>query len=333
MARLVGVEHCLAVNSCTSALVCAYRALGIGAGDEVIVPGYTFFATAATVVACNAIPFIVDVDDTLCLSPEAVERAITKRTKAIVAVHMRGAPAQMDALLDVADRNGLPLIEDVAQAGGGSFHGRRLGNLGDMGCFSFDYYKVHASGEGGFNKCQPYYRRSVELYALRDEAKAFVRGYFNTIPSLLSLENLTFWEHFHNRGGWNKTHETGWFLCQTRIMLVQEREGELWLAPFVARNWLEDGKTVSVANAPTNFGPVSYCIESAVDKDVIECTVEPPTVRQPSRIVLRLRHPESKPIKTVTVNGKPYGDFDVEGETISLPTDPGRLVVRVVYGG
>ena len=150
LARLVGVEHCLAVNSCTSALVCAYRALGIGAGDEVIVPGYTFFATAATVVACNAIPFIVDVDDTLCLSPEAVERAITKRTKAIVAVHMRGAPAQMDALLDVADRNGLPLIEDVAQAGGGSFHGRRLGSLGDMGCFSFDYYKVHASGEGGF---------------------------------------------------------------------------------------------------------------------------------------------------------------------------------------
>ena len=186
---------------------------------------------------------------------------------------------------------------------------------------------------GGFNKCQPYYRRSVELYALRDEAKAFVRGYFNTIPSLLSLENLSFWEHFHNRGGWNKTHETGWFLCQTRIMLVQEREDKLWLAPFVARNWLEDGKTVSVANAPTNFGPVSYCIESAVDKGVIECTVEPPTVRQPSRIVLRLRHPESKPIKTVTVNGKPYGDFDVEGETISLPADPGRLVVRVVYGG
>lgn len=150
LARLVGVKHCLAVNSCTSALVCAYRALGIGAGDEVIVPGYTFFATAASVAASNAIPVIVDVDDTLCLNPEAVEKAITKRTKAIVPVHMRGAPAQMDALLDVAQRKGLPLIEDVAQAGGGSFRGRRLGSLGTMGCFSFDYYKVHASGEGGF---------------------------------------------------------------------------------------------------------------------------------------------------------------------------------------
>ena len=150
MRELIGVKHCLAVNSCTSALVAAYRALGIGAGDEVIVPAYTFFATAATVVAANAIPVIVEVDDSLNLDPEAVERAITPRTKAIAAVHMRGAPAQMDALLDLAKRKGLPLLEDVAQAGGGSFHGRRLGSLGTIGCFSFDYYKVIVSGEGGF---------------------------------------------------------------------------------------------------------------------------------------------------------------------------------------
>ena len=150
MREIIGVKHCLAVNSCTSALVAAYRALGIGAGDEVIVPAYTFFATAATVVAANAIPVIVEVDDSLNLDPGAVERAITPRTKAIAAVHMRGAPAQMDALLDLAKRKGLPLLEDVAQAGGGSFHGRRLGSLGTIGCFSFDYYKVIVSGEGGF---------------------------------------------------------------------------------------------------------------------------------------------------------------------------------------
>jgi dTDP-4-amino-4,6-dideoxygalactose transaminase len=150
MRELIGVKRCLAVNSCTSALVAAYRALGIGAGDEVIVPAYTFFATAATVVGVNAIPVIVDVDDSLNLNPEAVERAITPRTKAIAAVHMRGAPAQMDALLNVAKRKGLPLVEDVAQAGGGSFRGQRLGSLGTIGCFSFDYYKVIVSGEGGF---------------------------------------------------------------------------------------------------------------------------------------------------------------------------------------
>lgn len=150
MVDLVGTKYCLAVNSCTSALVASYRALGIGAGDEVIVPGYTFFATSATVASANAIPVIVDVDETLCMDPEVIEKAITKRTKAIVPVHMRGAPAQMDAIMDVADKKGIPVIEDVAQAGGGSFGGRRLGSIGTIGCFSFDYYKVIVSGEGGF---------------------------------------------------------------------------------------------------------------------------------------------------------------------------------------
>ncbi|MCK4602079.1 MAG: DegT/DnrJ/EryC1/StrS family aminotransferase [Phycisphaerae bacterium] len=150
MCDLITSKYCLAVNSCTSALVASYRALGIGAGDEVIVPGFTFFATTATVVACNAIPVIIDIDETLCMAPEAIEKAITKRTKAIVPVHMRGAPAQMDAIMDIANRKSLPVIEDVAQSGGGSFEGKRLGSIGAMGCFSFDYYKVIVSGEGGF---------------------------------------------------------------------------------------------------------------------------------------------------------------------------------------
>ncbi|MBN1436570.1 MAG: DegT/DnrJ/EryC1/StrS family aminotransferase [Sedimentisphaerales bacterium] len=150
MKKLVGTEYCLATNSCTSALVAAYRALGIGVGDEVIVPAYTFFATSATVVSSNAIPVIVDCDETLCMSADAIEKAITKRTKAVVPVHMRGAPAQMDAIMDVANKHGIPVIEDTAQAAGGSFGGKSLGSIGVMGCFSFDYYKVIVSGEGGF---------------------------------------------------------------------------------------------------------------------------------------------------------------------------------------
>jgi len=114
------------------------------------VPGYTFFATSATVASANAIPVIVDVDETLCMDPEAIEKAVSKRTKAIVPVHMQGAPAQMDAIMDIAKKKGIPVIEDVAQAGGGSFGGRRLGSIGTIGCFSFDYYKVIVSGEGGF---------------------------------------------------------------------------------------------------------------------------------------------------------------------------------------
>lgn len=150
MKELIGTKYCMAANSCTSALVAAYRSLGIGMGDEVIVPAYTFFATSATVAASNAIPVIVDVDESLCMDAEAVEKAVTKRTKAIVPVHMRGAPAQMDAIMDVADKHGIPVIEDVAQAAGGSFNGRMLGSIGTIGCFSFDYYKIIVSGEGGF---------------------------------------------------------------------------------------------------------------------------------------------------------------------------------------
>jgi 8-amino-3,8-dideoxy-alpha-D-manno-octulosonate transaminase len=150
MRSVVGTRHCLAVNSCTSALVAAYRALGIGAGDEVIVPAYTFFATASTVCAVNAVPVIVDVDDTLTMDPEAAARAVTRRTRAIVPVHMRGAPAHMDALADLGRARGIPIVEDVAQACGGSFRGRALGSIGALGCFSFDYYKIVVSGEGGF---------------------------------------------------------------------------------------------------------------------------------------------------------------------------------------
>ncbi len=150
MAGIIGVRHCLAVNSCTSALVASCRALGIGAGDAVIVPAYTFFATASAVVAANAVPIIADIDETLCLDPSAIEKAITRRVKAIAPVHMRGAPAPMDAIMDIANKRGIPVIEDVAQAGGGSFRGKRLGSIGAMGCFSFDYYKTLTCGEGGF---------------------------------------------------------------------------------------------------------------------------------------------------------------------------------------
>ena len=184
---------------------------------------------------------------------------------------------------------------------------------------------------GGFNKCQPYYRRSVEMYAMRDEIKAFIRGYFNTMPSLLSLENLSLWEHFHNHGGWNKTHETGWFLTQTRIMLMQERGDELWMAPFVTRNWLKDGMTVRCQNAPTNFGRAGYLIESAVDNGMIEAVVDPPAANPPSKIVVRLRHPDKKPIKSVTVNGKPHTDFDPQAETVSLKPGSKQITLRVAY--
>lgn len=150
MAGYIGTKYALAVNSCTSALIASLRALGVGAGDEVIVPGYTFFASAAVIGACNAIPVIADVDDTLTICPRDLEKKITKRTKAVIVVHMRGMPAQMDKIMRICKKRGVPVIEDVAQAAGGMYRGKMLGSIGTMGCFSFDYYKILNSGEGGF---------------------------------------------------------------------------------------------------------------------------------------------------------------------------------------
>ncbi len=129
--------------------MCALAALNVGPGDEVIVPAYTWIATANAVVMMGAVPIIAEVDESLNLDPADVERKITAFTKAIVPVHMRGAPAAMDEILDVAHRHNLPVLEDAAQAVGASYRGRRVGSIGDIGAFSLQFNKIITSGEGG----------------------------------------------------------------------------------------------------------------------------------------------------------------------------------------
>jgi dTDP-4-amino-4,6-dideoxygalactose transaminase len=144
-----GAQRALAVTSGTAALICGLRGLGVGPGDEVIVPGYTWIASAAAVLAVGAVPVVAEVDGSLTLDPVDAEARITPYTKAIMPVHMRGMPCNMDALTALAQRRGLRLIEDVAQADGASYHGRRLGTYGDVGCFSLQFNKIITSGEGG----------------------------------------------------------------------------------------------------------------------------------------------------------------------------------------
>ncbi|MFH1085589.1 MAG: DegT/DnrJ/EryC1/StrS family aminotransferase [Chloroflexota bacterium] len=148
-AAATGARHALAVSSGTQALICGLAALGVGPGDEVIVPAYTWVSSPEAVLAVGAIPIIVEVDASLTLDPQAVEAAVTPYTRAIMPVHMRGAPCRMQELLDIAARHGLALIEDVAQANGATYRGRRLGTLGDVGCFSLQFQKIITSGEGG----------------------------------------------------------------------------------------------------------------------------------------------------------------------------------------
>src|SRR3954469_17121838 len=132
-AELMGAKHALCVNAGSSALICALIGAGVGEGDEVIVPAYTWNATPNAVLASRARRGLPEVGESLTLDPADVERRITPRTRAIVPVHLRGAPAAMDALVALAQKHGLVLIEDVCQAAGATYRGRRLGTFGDAG--------------------------------------------------------------------------------------------------------------------------------------------------------------------------------------------------------
>lgn len=150
-AAYCGVRHCVAVNSGTSALHLALLAAGVGPGDEVITVSMTFVATTAAILYCGAKPVFVDVDpDTWTMDPNLVKAAITPRTKAILPVHLHGLMADMDPIIEVADRAGLIVIEDAAQAHGSEYRGLRAGSIGDIGCFSFYPGKnLGAYGEAG----------------------------------------------------------------------------------------------------------------------------------------------------------------------------------------
>lgn len=150
-AAYCGTNTAVGVDSGTAALELALRALGIGCGDEVIVPAHTFIATAAAVVLCGAIPVFVDADPRHWqLDLDAVERSLTPRSRALITVHLYGQPSDMDRISDLCRDRGLLLIEDAAQAHGASYHGRRVGSFGTVGCFSFYPAKnLGAFGDAG----------------------------------------------------------------------------------------------------------------------------------------------------------------------------------------
>ncbi len=144
-----GCRHAQLTSSGTAALTTAFAALKIGAGDEVIMPAFTFVASFEAVLSVGAVPVLVDIDDTLTMDPEAIREAITAKTKCIMPVHMCGSMADMDALLSICKDNHLLLLEDACQSIGASYKGKMLGTIGDAGTFSFDFVKTITCGEGG----------------------------------------------------------------------------------------------------------------------------------------------------------------------------------------
>ena len=147
--KRLNVKYAQLTSSGTTALNTALAVLGVGAGDEVIMPTFTFVASFESILNAGATPVLVDVDDTLTLDPMAVEAAITNKTKVVMPVHMCGSMADLDALQAICDKHNLFLLEDACQAYAGTYHGKALGTIGDIGCFSFDYVKTITCGEGG----------------------------------------------------------------------------------------------------------------------------------------------------------------------------------------
>lgn len=148
-ATYMKAKHCLATSSGTGSLLCCLRALDIGAGDEVIVPGYTFIASIATVMLSNATPVLAEIDESLTLDVVDVEKKITPKTKAIMAVHMLGNPCDMDKIMAIANKYNLYVIEDCCQAVGATYKGKKCGTIGDIGAYSLNIFKVITSGDGG----------------------------------------------------------------------------------------------------------------------------------------------------------------------------------------
>jgi len=145
----LGSKYAQLTSSGTSALTTALAALGIGAGDEVILPSFTFVASFEAVLSVGAVPVLVDIDETLTLNPDAVRRAVSSKTKCIMPVHMCGAMADVDALVSICKEYNLILLEDACQSFGASYKGRHLGTIGNAGTFSFDFVKTITCGEGG----------------------------------------------------------------------------------------------------------------------------------------------------------------------------------------
>jgi dTDP-4-amino-4,6-dideoxygalactose transaminase len=187
-AQFLGVGYTLMVNSGTSALICALTGVGAGPGDEVIVPAYTYVATPTAVVAAGAVPVIAEIDESLGLDPADVEKKITPHTKAIVPVHLGGVPARLDALMAIARKHDLKVVEDCSQCVGGQYKGSWVGTFGDAGGWSLNYFKTISAGEGGL------------VYT--DDRDIYERSYFLADPAMPKFK-------MQEPGEWGNAHFSG----------------------------------------------------------------------------------------------------------------------------
>jgi len=232
----VGSRYALATHCCTLALHLACEALGLKEGDEVICTDFSWVATAHAILYTGAKPVFVDIDpDSWCISPSAIEQAVTPRTRAIMLVHTFGHPAQMDEIMAVAIRHGLAVIEDAAPALGAEFKGKKVGSFGDFGCFSFHGAKIAVSGEGGIilTDDKELFHKVERLASMgRTDSKAVFwsdyLGYQYTIGNLPAALALAQVERIEELVG-KKRQIFGWYAERLGkvegLKLVREKDG------------------------------------------------------------------------------------------------------------
>ena len=198
-AAFVGRSDCLLFNSGTAAIHAALYALGVGPGDEVITTAYTFAGTWQPILQQGAVPVFVDIDPrTFDLDPARIEERITPRTRAIIAVHIGGMPADLDEIIAIADRHGLAVIEDACQAHGATYHGRQVGSIGVIGCYSLNSSKILSGGEGGL-----FVADDPDILARARRLRTFGED----IPELAKLTGWNFRPYTGFSIGWNYRHQ------------------------------------------------------------------------------------------------------------------------------
>ena len=193
LASKIGVEHALALNSGTSGLITALTVAGIGPGDEVLIPAYTWVSTAIAPLAVGADPILVDIDETLTIDVDDLERKIGPRTKAIIPVHMVNHVCDMDKIMKIARQHKLYVIEDACQAVGVIYKGRRVGSIGDMGVFSFNHYKNISSGEGGafLTNNATFHKRAKVYHDVGSYFREYEKNHFDFFGCNLRISELT----------------------------------------------------------------------------------------------------------------------------------------------
>jgi len=314
----LGSRFALCVNAGSSAIICALIGAGVGPGDEVVIPAYTWNATANAVIAAGAVPVLAEVDDSLTLDPDDVLKKLSPRTRAILPVHMRGAPANMDALVAIAREHDLALVEDVCQAAGATFNGKRLGTFGDAGAFSLQFNKIITTGEGGvlITDREDLYDLAIDVH---DCAGSVRRG--RGLPQF---------------AGWNfRASEIQGAVARIQLtrldgLLERMRANQAWLAERVGEL---PGLTLRRAN--DDGGDAGICLVAFAEStelaaDAVDALraegVEAMTVYSPSTIDLHV-YPYWKPVlEAIAEAGLPAPDcprtLDLTSRAIHVDVSP-----------